>query len=66
MFTYELLVDGHYDNFYVLRKDGVKFGHIFLLTEGKKEAHRWTLWVGSKLVATKKNWIEAWNVAKAL
>ncbi len=62
-FSYELSVDGHRDNFYIIKKEGVKFAHIFLLDEAPK-VQVWSVWVGRQMVARKKSWIEAWMFVK--
>lgn len=62
--TYEMNVDSHYDNFYVVKSEGVTFAHIFCLDEpGKKKI--WSVWVGLEMTAKKATWNEAWNWIKA-
>jgi hypothetical protein len=61
--TYEMNVDGCYDNYYVIKRDGVKFAHIFCLDEGKKKL--WSVWIGREMVAKKNMFSEAWNWIKA-
>lgn len=63
-FSYEMSVDSHRDNYYIIKRNGVKFGHIFLLDENKKEY--WSVWIGRNMVARKANWIEAWTFVKGL
>ena len=62
--TYEMNVDSHYSNFYVIKREGVVFGHIFSLDKPGKKAV-WSVWVGLELVAEKTMWNEAWNWIKA-
>lgn len=61
--TYEMNVDSHFDNFYVVKKEGVPFAHIFCLDEGKTKL--WSVWVGMNMTAKKKTWNECWNWIKA-
>jgi hypothetical protein len=61
--TYELNVDGHFDNYYIIKRDGVKFGHIFCLDENKKKI--WAICVGRNIVAKKAMWNDAWNWFKS-
>ena len=63
--TYEMNVDSHYDNFYVVKREGVIFAHIFSLDVEKGKRPVWSVWVGLEMVAKKAMFSEAWNWIKA-